>query len=64
MKNYTEIQAFKLDKEMKIFLNDLKKNKVNVSKFIRESINKNRPEIKIDKRKKVTYQDLINSFNF
>jgi len=40
MKNYTEIQTFKLDKEMKNFLN--------VSKFIRDSINKNRPEIKIN----------------
>ena len=63
MENYTEIQTFKCDKEMKDFLLQLKKNKVNVSKFIRDSINKNRPEIKVDKRKKVTINDLINSFS-
>ena len=63
MEIYTEIQTFKCDKEMKDFLLQLKKNKVNVSKFIRDSINKNRPEIKVDKRKKVTINDLINSFS-
>jgi hypothetical protein len=62
MEKYTEIQTLKLDKEMKLFLLNLKKNKVNVSKFIRDSINKNKPEIKIDKRKKPTYQDLMDSF--
>jgi|LakMenEpi01Nov11_1017370.scaffolds.fasta_scaffold23247_1 hypothetical protein len=63
MEKYTEIQTFKLDKEMKLFLLNLKKNKVNVSKFIRDSIEKNRPEIKIDKRKKATYRDLMESFS-
>ena len=62
MEIYTEIQTFKCDKEMKDFLLQLKKNKVNVSKFIRDSINKNRPEIKVDKRKKATLKDLNNSF--
>lgn len=61
MENYTEIQTFKCDKEMKEFLLQLKKNKVNVSKFIRDSINKNRPEIKQDKRKKATITDLKES---
>ena len=62
MKIYKEIQTFKCDKEMKEFLSELKKNKVNVSKFIRDSINKNRPEIKLDKRKKATINDLKESF--
>jgi|LakMenEpi03Aug12_release.lakeMendotaPanAssembly.Ray.scaffolds.fasta_scaffold2994702_2 hypothetical protein len=63
MKRYTEIQTFKIDKETKAFLEDLKKSKVNVSKFIRDSIEKNRPEIKTDKRKKATYRDLMKSFS-
>ena len=63
MEIYKEIHSFKCDKEMKDFLIQLKKNKVNVSKFIRDSINKNRPEIKPDKRKKPTINDLINSFS-
>ena len=62
MEIYKEIQTFKCDKEMKEFLLELKKNKVNVSKFIRDSINKNRPEIKVDKRKKPTINDLKESF--
>ena len=62
MEIYTEIQTFKCDKEMKEFLLQMKRNKVNVSKFIRESINKNRPEIKKDKRKKPTITDLKESF--
>lgn len=62
MEIYTEIQTFTLDKEMKDFLKDLKRNKVNVSKFIRDSINKNRPVIKVDKRKKATLTDLKESF--
>ena len=48
MKNYDKIQTFKCDKEMKNFLLDLKKNKVNVSKFIRDSIEKNKPIKKND----------------
>ena len=63
MKKYDKNQSFKCDEEMKDFLIQLKKNKVNVSKFIRDSINKNRPEIKHDKRKKPTINDLINSFS-
>ena len=62
MEIYTEIQTFKCDKEMKEFLLQMKRNKLNVSKFIRESINKNRPEIKKDKRKKPTITDLKESF--
>ena len=34
MEIYTEIQTFKCDKEMKEFLLQMKRNKVNVSKFI------------------------------
>ena len=63
MEIYTEIQTFTLDKEMKDFLKDLKRNKVNVSKFIRDSINKNRPVIKVDKRKKPTLTDLKEALN-
>jgi hypothetical protein len=43
MKIYNEIQSFKCDKEMKDFFIELKNNKVNVSKFIRASIHKNKP---------------------
>ena len=62
MEIYDKLHSFSCDKEMKNFLLELKKNKVNVSKFIRDSINKNRPEIKVDKRKKATLKDLKNSF--
>ena len=62
MEIYDKLHSFSCDKEMKNFLLELKKNKVNVSKFIRDSINKNRPEIKVDKRKKATLKDLNNSF--
>ena len=48
---------------MKDFLTQLKKDKVNVSKFIRESINKNKPVIKIDNRKKVTIEELKQQLN-
>ena len=41
----------------------MKRNKVNVSKFIRDSVKKNMPEIKQDKRKKATINDLNKSFN-
>lgn len=63
MEIYNEIQTFTCDKEMKDFFNQLRKNKVNVSKFIRDSINKNRPEVKVDRRKKATINDLNKSFN-
>jgi hypothetical protein len=62
MENYNEIQTFTCDKEMKEFFKQLRKNKVNVSKFIRDSVIKNMPEIKKDKRKKATLSDLKESF--
>jgi len=61
MEIYNEIQTFTCDKEMKDFFKQLRKNKVNVSKFIRDSINKNRPIIKVDKRKKSTISDFKES---
>jgi hypothetical protein len=64
MEIYNEIQTFTCDKEMKEFFKQLRKNKVNVSKFIRDSINKNRPIIKVDKRKKATLSDLKESLNY
>ena len=63
MEIYNEIQTFTCDKEMKEFFKQLRKNKVNVSKFIRDSIIKNMPEIKQDKRKNATINDLKESFN-
>jgi len=63
MEIYNEIQTFTCNKEMKEFFKQLRKNKVNVSKFIRDSINKNRPIIKADKRKKATLTDLKESLN-
>ena len=63
MKNYNEIQTFTCDKEMKESLAELRKNKVNVSKFIRDSISKNIPAKKVDKRKKATLNDLKQSFS-
>ena len=62
MEIYNEIQTFTCDKEMKDFFKQLRKNKVNVSKFIRDSVIKNMPEIKKDKRKKATLSDLKESF--
>lgn len=62
MKIYNEIQTFTCDKEMKDFFKQMKLNKVNVSKFIRDSIKKNMPEKKVDKRKKATVSDLRKSF--
>ena len=62
MEIYTEVHSFTLTKEQKKILTDLKKNKVNVSRLIREIIFKELTP-KIDKRKKVTIEDLKNSFN-
>ena len=62
MEIYNEIQTFTCDKEMKEFFKQLRKNKVNVSKFIRDSVIKNMPEVKKDKRKKATINDLKESF--
>ena len=63
MEIYNEIQTFTCNKEMKEFFKQMKRNKVNVSKFIRDSVKKNMPEIKQDKRKKATLEDLKRSFN-
>lgn len=67
MKKYDKIQSFKCDKEMKDFLIQLKKNKVNVSNFIRvaieEKMQRENLTLKPDKRKKPTINDLINSFS-
>jgi hypothetical protein len=62
MEIYNEIQTFTCDKEMKEFFKQMKRNKVNVSKFIRDSVIKNMPEFKKDKRKKATINDLKESF--
>ena len=59
MEIYTEIHSFTLTKEQKKILTDLKKNKVNVSKLIREIIFKELT-LKVDKRKKPTIDDLKN----
>ena len=63
MKIYDKIHTFTCDKEMKNFLNQLKKEKVNVSKFIRESINKNKSVQKKDNRKKATMSELKEKLN-
>lgn len=62
MEIYTEIQSFTLTKEQKKILTDLKKNKINVSKLIREIIFKELTP-KVDKRRKASLSDLINSFS-
>lgn len=62
MEIYTEVHSFTLTKEQKKILTDLKKNKVNVSRLIREIVFKELTP-KVDKRKKVTLADLMNSFN-
>jgi post-segregation antitoxin (ccd killing protein) len=66
MKLYDKIQTFTTDDFQKQKLNQLRKNKVNVSKFIRDAINEKlaRENILIqDKRKKYTMQDLKDSLN-
>lgn len=63
MKVYNKTHSFTCDKEMKDFLNQLKREKVNVSKFIRDSINKNKPIRKKDNRKKVTISELKEKLN-
>lgn len=62
MEIYTEIQSFTLTKEQKKILTDLKANKVNVSKLIREIIFKELTP-KVDKRKKPTIDDLKKSLD-
>jgi peroxiredoxin len=63
MKIYNKIQTFTCDKEMKDFLNQLKREKVNVSGFIRDSIEKNKPIQKKDNRKKATIEDFKKQLN-
>lgn len=62
MEIYTEIHSFTLTKEQKKILTDLKKNKVNVSKLIREIVFKELTP-KVDKRKKPTIDDLKRSLD-
>lgn len=62
MEIYTETHSFTLTKEQKKILTDLKSNKVNVSKLIREIIFKELTP-KVDKRKKVTIEQLKNSLD-
>ena len=62
MEIYTEIHSFTLTKEQKKILTDLKANKVNVSKLIREIIFKELTP-KVDKRKKVTIEKLKKSLD-
>ena len=62
MEIYTEIHSFTLTKEQKKILTDLKANKVNVSKLIREIIFKYLTP-KVDKRKKATITDLKRSLD-
>ncbi|WP_353077007.1 hypothetical protein [Flavobacterium sp.] len=62
MEIYTEIHSFTLTKEQKKILTDLKANKVNVSKLIREIIFKELTP-KVDKRKKPTIDDLKKSLD-
>ena len=62
MEIYTEVHSFTLTKEQKKILTDLKKNKVNVSRLIREIIFKEL-QPKKDKRKKATIEDLKRSLD-
>ena len=66
MKLYDKIQTFTTDDFQKQQLNQLRKNKVNVSKFIRDAINEKLAKeslLKQEKRKKYTMQDLKDSLN-
>ena len=62
MEIYTEVHSFTLTKEQKKILTDLKSNKVNVSKLIREIVFKELTP-KVDKRKKPTIDDLKKSLD-
>ena len=62
MEIYTKVHSFTLTKEQKKILTDLKANKVNVSKLIREILFKELTP-KVDKRKKVTIDDLKKSLD-
>lgn len=59
---FTEIHSFTLTKQQKKILIDLKKNKVNVSKLIRDLVFKELTT-KVDKRKKPTIEDLKRSLD-
>jgi len=66
MKLYDKIQTFTTDDFQKNQLNQLRKNKVNVSKFIRDAVNEKLAKeslLKQEKRKKYTMQDLKDSLN-
>jgi hypothetical protein len=62
MEIYTEVHSFTLTKEQKKILTDLKKNKVNVGKLIREIVFKELTP-KVDKRNKPTIDDLKKSLD-
>jgi len=62
MRIYNKTQTFTTDDFQKNQLEQLRKNKVNVSKFIRDAINE-KLEVRIDKRKKYTFNDLKESLN-
>ena len=62
MEIYTKVHSFTLTKEQKKILTDLKSNKVNVSKLIREIVFKELTP-KVDKRKKPTIDDLKKSLD-
>jgi len=62
MEIFTEIHSFTLTKQQKKILIDLKKNKVNVSKLIRDLVFKELTT-KVDKRKKPTIEDLKRSLD-
>lgn len=62
MEIYTEVHSFTLTKEQKKILTDLKKNKVNVSKLIRDLVFKELTT-KVDKRKNPTIEDLKRSLD-
>ena len=62
MEIYTKVHSFTLTKEQKKILTDLKANKVNVSKLIREIVFKELTP-KVDKRKKPTIADLKKSLD-
>ena len=62
MKIYDKIQSFTTDEVQKKKLDYLRKNKVNVSKFIRDAVNeKMAKENIVLKDKKYTIEDLKNS---
>ncbi len=62
MEIFTEIHSFTLTKQQKKILIDLKKNKVNISKLIRDLVFKELTT-KVDKRKKPTIEDLKRSLD-